>query len=317
MRGRFTHGTGMLMAALMLLAGTVLAKEKTEWPAIGLALGSGGAGGLAHIAMLEVFEELAIQPTKISGTSIGAIVGALYAAGLDSGEIRDLFAEFGESALNPFGALGGGGGGVNWTDLVKLDFANGSVIDADGFLEFVGGRIEAREFADLAIPLKIVATDYWTGQPVVIEDGDLFQTIKASMAVPGLFAPVSDGDRLLIDGGVSNPLPWNLLADQELVVAIDVTGVRTPSPDGPPDLSELLFKTFEIMQQSIIREQLAVEPPDIYIKPELEGIRLLHFDRVDEVVEQARPAAGELRERLLEAQTAAGSTHSEEDPTHE
>ena len=316
----------VLLCALMLLAGSAPADEKTEWPDIGLALGSGGAGGLAHIAMLEVFEDLSVQPTMISGTSIGAIVGVLYAAGMDSSEIQTLFAEFGESALNPFDALGGGGGGVSWTDLVELDFANGSVIDADGFLDFVGERIEARSFSDLAIPVQVVATDYWTGEAVVMEDGDLFLAIKASMAVPGLFAPVADGDRLLIDGGASNPLPWGLVKDQELVVAIDVTGIRTPSPDGPPDLSELLFKTFEIMQQSIITQTLTADRPDLYIKPDLEGVRLLHFDRVDEVVDQARPAAEALCEGLLEAQsawagnraqTADGSTNSEEDPTHE
>ena len=308
-----------LLSLLLLMLATTASADESR-PGIGLALGSGGAGGLAHIAMLEVFEDLSIQPNVISGTSIGAIVGALAAAGMESGEIRDLFAEFGDSALNPFSGLGGGG--VNWTDLIKLDFANGSLIDAEGFLDFVGEHIEARDFADLAIPLKIVATDYWTGESVVIVEGDLFQAIRASMAVPGLFAPVHHGDRLLVDGGVSNPLPWTLLADQDLVVAIDVTGVRTPSPDGPPDLSELLFKTFEIMQQSIIRQQRAAHPPDIYIKPKLEGIRLLHFDRVDEVVDQARPAADELRRQLQKARAETqprhdGEAQSEEEPDDE
>ena len=293
-----------LMLALAWLTSAAAADESTEWPDIGLALGSGGAGGLAHIAMIEVFEELSIQPSVISGTSIGAIVGALYAGGLDSGEIRALFVDFGDSALNPFGGLGGGGDGVTWTDLLDIDFDNGSVISADGFLDLLGERIEAREFSDLSIPLKIVATDYWTGQSVVIDDGDLFQAIKASMAVPGLFAPVDDGDRLLIDGGVSNPLPWELVSDQDLVVAIDVTGTRKPSPDDPPDLSELLFKTFEIMQQSMINQKRTANPPDIYIKADLEGIRLLHFDRVDDVLEQARQAADALRSDLLEAQSA-------------
>ena len=304
MLSKIHYRAGALMAAGMLMIGIAAAAEETEWPDIGLALGSGGAGGLAHIAMLEAFEELSVRPAEISGTSIGAIVGALYAAGLDSSEIRQLFADFGDSALNPFSGLGGDGGGVNWTDLIAFDFDNASLISADGFLDFVGERIEAREFADLAIPLKIVATDYWTAEPVVMAEGDLFQALKASMAVPGLFAPVADGDRLLIDGGASNPLPWDLVADQELVIAIDVTGTRTPSPDGSPDLSELLFKTFEIMQQSLIGQKLAANPPDIYIKPELEGVRLLHFDRVDEVLEQARSAADELRIRLREAQQA-------------
>jgi NTE family protein len=283
-----------------LLAGLPVAAELREPPpSIGLALGSGGAGGLAHIAMIEVFEELSLRPTTISGSSIGAIVGALHAAGMDSAAIRELFVEFGESALNPFPDILGVRGGASWTDL--LDLGNGGILGADGFLDFVGEHIDAREFSDLAIPLKIVATDYWTGEAVVLEEGDLFQAIKASMAVPGLFAPVPHGERLLIDGGVSNPLPWDVLGEHDLVVAIDVTGVREPSPDGPPGLTKLLFKSFEIMQQSLIARMLAASPPDIYLKPALEDIRLLHFDRVDEVLSQARPAAAELRDRLLEA----------------
>ena len=271
-----------------------------ERPSIGLALGSGGAGGLAHIAMLEVFEAMSIRPDAISGSSIGAIIGALYAAGLDSGEIRDLFIEFGDSAMNPFGGLMNENG-IGWTGLLDIDLDNGSLISTDGFLELVGQYIEARDFAELEIPLQIVATDYWSGEAVVFDEGDLMRAIKASMAVPGLFAPVKDGGRLLIDGGIANPLPWDLLEDQELVVAIDVTGTRAPLPDGEPGLTMLLFKSFEIMQQSLIRQKLATAPPAIYIKPEFDDVRLLHFDRVDEVISKAGAAADELRDRLEHA----------------
>jgi NTE family protein len=250
--------------------------------------------------MLEVLEESSIRPDAVSGTSIGAIVGTLYAAGLDSREIRELFTEFGESAMNPFSGWTGDGDGLGWSDLVALDLGNGGLISPEGFLELVGQHMEARDFADLEIPLQIVATDYWTGAPVVFEDGDLFHALRASMAVPGLFAPVRDGDRLLVDGGLSNPLPWDLLDEQDVVIAIDVTGIRAPSPDGPPGITDLLFKSFEIMQQSQIRQKLAAAPPDIYIKPDLEDVRLLHFDRVDAVISQARPAADELRRRLRE-----------------
>lgn len=299
MRTLLVYRLGLLASTLIPLAGNTMAEDGAGWPSIGLALGSGGAGGLAHIAMLEIFEELEVQPDVISGTSIGAVIGALYAAGLESEEIRVLFAEFGDSALNPFSGFGGNGGGVNWTDLIDFDFNNASVFSTDGFLDFIGERIEARDFSELTIPLKIVATDYWTGEPAVFSEGDLFQAIKASIAVPGLFAPVANGERLLIDGGVSNPLPWDLLEDQDVVVAIDVTGIRSPSPDDPPDLAELLFKTFEIMQQSMIRERRSSNPPDIYIKPELEDVRLLHFERVDRIISKAEPAARELRDQLL------------------
>jgi NTE family protein len=292
-----------LVLTLVLFAGPAIADADDGRPGIGLALGSGGAGGLAHIAMLEVLEELSIRPDAISGSSIGAIIGTLYAAGLDSRGIRELFVEFGESAMNPFSGLMNDGDGPGWTDLLGFDFDNDGLISTDGFLELVGSYIEARDFADLEIPLKIVATDYWSGEPVVLDEGDLLRAIKASMAVPGLFAPVKDDNRLLIDGGVSNPLPWDLLDEQGLVIAIDVTGIRSPSPDGPPGLTTLLFKTFEVMQQSIIRQKLAVSPPGIYIKPELDDVRLLHFDRVDEVISQAGAAADELRQKLEQAQS--------------
>ncbi len=118
------------------------------------------------------------------------------------------------------------------------------------------------------------------------------------MAVPGLFIPVSVGDRLLIDGGVSNPLPWDLLSHHEFVVAVDVTGTRKPTPGDEPGLFDLLFKTFEIMQQSIISEKMNNGAPNLYIKPELSGVRLMHFDRVDEIVDQAAEAAEELGRAL-------------------
>lgn len=294
----------LALTLVFLLAASLLAQAEDKQPTIGLALGSGGAGGLAHIAMLEVLEENSLKPAAISGSSIGAIIGALYAAGLDSGEIREVFTVFGDSALNPFSGLTGDPRAVTWADLLEFDLENGSIIDADGFLELVGTYIEAREFSELDIPLKIVATDYWSGEPVVIAQGDLFRALRATMAVPGLFAPIPDADRLLIDGGISNPLPWELVSDHDLVIAVDVTGIRQPSPDGPPGLTQLLFKSFEIMQQSIIRQKLSTNPPDIYIRPDLDDVRLLHFHRIDEVVEKSRPAADELRKQLRAALSA-------------
>lgn len=282
----------------MLLASSLVVAGECERPRIGLALGSGGAGGLAHIAMLAVFEELEMEPTAIAGTSIGAIIGSLHAAGLESGEIQDLFREFGDSALNPFSGLLGGSNAPGWRDLVEIDLANGSFIDSSGFIDFIAGRFEARTFAELEIPLTVVATDYWTAEAHVFREGDLLTAIKASMAVPGMFPPVPLEDKLLIDGGASNPLPLDLLGEVDVVIAIDVTGTRNEARDGKPDITDMLFSTFEIMQQSILNARMAHAAPDIYIKPELAGIRLLHFDRVDRIVEQSADAAAELREKL-------------------
>ncbi len=294
-----------LVAGLLAIsvAGTVatpaIADDEPPPKTIGLALGSGGAAGLAHIRMIEVFEDLEVRPTAIAGTSIGAIIGALYAAGMDAEGMRKLFKQFGGSALDPFSNDDDLDFGL--TDLLKIDFADGSVLDPDGFFELVGEHIDARDFDDLVIPLKVVATNYWDGETVVLDEGDLFEALKASMAVPGLFAPVKRDGKLLIDGGTSNPLPWDQVDDHDIVVAIDVTGSRNPDEDQSPDLADLLFKTFEIMQQSLIAQAKRANPPDIYIKPELSGIRLLYFNRVDEILDQAESGAGDLRDSLKRA----------------
>ncbi|NGP54420.1 patatin-like phospholipase family protein [Thioalkalivibrio sp. XN8] len=271
-------------------------------PSIGLALGSGGAAGLAHIAMLEVFDELELRPQAIAGTSIGAVMGALYAGGLDAAEIGAVFREFGGSRLDLLSGLLEADGGSPVTGLLETDLINGGLVDIDGFLEFLGGKIEARTFADLEIELSVVATDYWTGETRVISEGELFPALAASMAVPALFAPVERGGALLVDGGTSNPLPFDLLQGRhDIVVAVDVTGSRRAGDDeASPGMLEMLFKTFEIMQQSLIALRLAGDPPDIYIKVDTSGIRLLDFNRIDQVLEQAAPAAQELRRRLEE-----------------
>ncbi len=298
-RARCVHARcSIVAAAAWLLFTPPAAADECEPPRVGLALGSGGAGGLAHIAMLAVFEELEIEPAAVAGTSIGAIIGALHAAGLESNEIQDLFREFGDSALNPFSGLLEDSGSPGWSDLIEFDLANGSFIDSDGFIDFIAGKFDARSFADLDKPLTIVATDYWTGEAHVFREGDLLRAIKASMAVPGMFPPVPFDDKLLIDGGASNPLPLDLLEGFDVVVAIDVTGTRRADRDGKPDITDLLFSAFEIMQQSILREKAEHARPDIYIKPELAGIRLLHFDRVDRIVDEAGDAAEALREKL-------------------
>lgn len=291
---------------LCLVLGLVLAppgqaaeEPQPRIPSIGLALGSGGAGGLAHIAILGVFDELGLKPAAIAGTSIGAVMGALYAGGLDATEIRAVFEEFGGSRLDMLSGLLQADGGSGIAGLLETDLVNGGVLDIDGFLEFLAGKIEARTFAELDIELAVVATDYWSGEMRVIREGELFPALAASMAVPALFAPVQRGDALLIDGGTSNPLPFDVLqGSSDIVVAVDVSGSRRRGDAQAPGMLDMLFKTFEIMQGSLISQRLVSHAPDIYIKVDTSGIRLLDFNRIDEVLEQARPAARELRRQL-------------------
>lgn len=218
----------LLLAAAIYLSPAAYSEEPEQnasAPSIGLALGSGGAGGLAHIAMLQVFDDPGIKPARIAGTSIGAIIGALYAAGLDAKEIHAIFDEFGGSGLDMLSGLLEAEGGFSPTGLLEIDLGQGGVLDATRFMDFLASKIDASDFSDLPIALEVVATDYWTGETVVFKEGDLFRALAASSAVPGIFPPVRQGDRLLIDGGTSNPLPSDLLVGRhELVVAIDVSG---------------------------------------------------------------------------------------------
>jgi len=298
----------LLIAAAIHLSPATLSAEperSAEAPSIGLALGSGGAGGLAHIAMLQVFDDLGIKPARIAGTSIGAIIGALYAAGLDAKEIHAIFDEFGGSNLDMLSGLLEAGEGSNLTGLLELDLGQGGVLDVTGFMDFLASKIDAADFSELEIPLEVVATDYWTGEMVVLKEGDLFHALAASSAVPGLFPPVRQGNQLLIDGGTSNPLPSDVLVGRhDLVVAIDVSGaIERQDGDNVP-LLDLLFNTFGIMQQSLIDARMADNGPDIYIKPAITGIRLLHFNKIDTIIEQSQLGSdtlrGELKTRLGE-----------------
>lgn len=263
-----------------------------------LALGSGGAGGLAHIAMLGVFDELERRPAHIAGTSIGAVIGALYAAGLSAEEIEALFRDFDGDGMDV--VSGFWNSELDLTDLLDSGLDEGGVLDPQGFLDYLAEQVEARRFEDLEIPLSVTATDFWSGEVVVIEEGDLFEALAASMAVPGLFKPVERGDQLLLDGGLSDPLPYlRLMESHATVIAVDVSGTREPGSE-ETGLTKFLFKSFEVMQQSIIRQMRQQGEPDLYLKPNTEGIRLLHFNRLSDILEKAEPEADRLREFLAD-----------------
>jgi len=265
---------------------------------IGLALGGGGARGLAHVPMLEVLDDLGMRPHRIAGTSIGAVLGALYASGMSGRQIRDLIDRLTVSRDESWlGALFKEDV-AHWWRLIEMQLGHGGLVDTKGFAGFIGDILGVAHFEGLGIPLKVVATDFWESRQVVFEAGDLLPALQATIAIPGLFSPVHHRGRVLVDGGLVNPVPYDLLFDEcDLVIAIDVAGRRHPkSPDGP-GYFETVFHAMQIMQASIVREKMAVRPPHVYIHPELNDIRVLDFNRVDEIYDQALPA----RHALLKA----------------
>ncbi|QEY58050.1 patatin-like phospholipase family protein [Pseudomonas sp. C27(2019)] len=288
-----------IASGLRMLAKAVVgdADSPAPRPTIGLALGSGGANGLAHIAILQVFDELGIVPDCIVGSSIGAVIGGLYAAGLSAKQIRGIFDAVAGSPLDALTGLAKSD--VKLADLIRFGRRGAGLLDSRGFMRFLATHTDVRDFAELRIPLRVVATDYWTADSVTLADGDLFAAIEASMAVPGLFMPVRQGEQLLIDGGTSNPLPFDLLQGEvDLVIAVDVSGNHQVDQGQEIGLSDMLFTSFKIMQQAITRQALRHQPPDILLSPQAPGVRLLHFHRINEILTYAEPTAAMLRELL-------------------
>lgn len=265
---------------------------------IGIALGGGGAKGLAHIALLQVLEDLGLEPAMISGTSMGAIIGALYASGMKPSHmhegIRDLTVM--PQSLHDLIAAKQLFG---WLDYVGLEVGRNSLLNVDKFLVNMERSMGVSDFDALKVPLKVVAADFWARKQVVFDSGPVIPAVAASFALPGLFKPVILEGRVLIDGGTVNPVPYDLLMDHcDIVVAIDVSGQRIANGDQLPSYAETIFNTFQIASAAIVKEKMKLAPPSIYIEPEIRGIKALEFHKFDSISEQASSAAEVLKQKL-------------------
>ena len=268
-------------------------------PTVGIALGAGGAKGVAHVPMLEALDELGIRPARIAGASIGAVIGAMYASGLSAkaikAKLQELVVTRGRALRDAFSQRKI----LKWIEMIDPDFRNSGLIKSESIMAALCENRLCSTFEELQIPLAVVATDFWGGKQVVFESGPLQPAVQASMALPGLFAPVTSNGRVLIDGGAVNPIPYDLLLDScDIVVAIDINSGSAAEEGTVPGYFNTMFGAIQIMQQSIVARQLRIRPPDIYIKPDLRGIRTLHFSKAEEIYEQARPAKEELKEKL-------------------
>ena len=288
----------LLVSIAGLLAASIGCTRK-DLPRIGLALGGGGAKGLAHILVLETLDELGIRPHAISGTSIGAIIGALYAAGLSGKDIRALIEQFFVDQNEAEGNLFALPKSVRWLDFIDPALAGGGLLDSSDFIAFLGEVLPTTSFRRLKIPLKVVTAELLTGKQVIIDSGDLLPALQASMAVPGVFPPVEWQGRTLVDGGVANPLPYDLLqADCELVIAVDVSGSRDLEDGETLSSLGVLLHSFHTMSNNILAEKLKQQPPAIYIRPDIRNVKVLEFYRAREIFAQAQPAKRQLVKAL-------------------
>ena len=253
-------------------------------PKVGLALGGGGARGLAHIAILEAFDEAGVKPAMIAGTSIGALIGAAYAAGMSAVEIRRYCeAAFGKRSAIIRHIYSRWRGRV-WD--IWRPWAP-ALFKSERILELVLPPHLPKTFEGLNIPFVSVATDFSTKSEYVSGAGPLLPALAASSAFPALLTPVKLDGRVLIDGGFVNPLPIDLIKGADFVMAVDVSGGTTELKDELPRPIETLLGAQQIALRSIINAKLKLSVPDCLLRPGVGHFATLDFMRMDEILASA------------------------------
>jgi len=307
-----------LLAVLVAVAiHPLLAREPKDdgaRPKIGVVLGGGGALGIAHVGVLRVLEEMRIPIDYIGGTSMGAIISGLYASGLSPDEIEQFLLE------------------QDWWDVMndhtprrelefrrksddqryffecgtyrgKLTFGSGAAAGQkfNNLLETETLRsVEITDFDKLPIPYRAVGTDLRTGQGVVLDHGSLSTAMRASMAVPGAFTPVEWGDHILVDGGLVNNIPVDVVRGMgaETIIAVDVggSGVMAQTNYSYKTIAEVLSRTYSILQRPDQEKQL--ERATLVITPDLRGFKASHFQKGAGIIPRGEQAARALGDQL-------------------
>ncbi len=290
----------------------------------GLALGSGSARGWAHIGVIQALAKAGIQIDYVAGTSIGAVVGAVYASG-NIESLEDVVLQ------------------LDWKQIVyffDVVFPKSGLIDGNKIADFIRSHVKERNIEDLPLPFCVVSTDLATGAEVVIREGDIIEAVRASISVPGIFTPVQKDDMVLVDGGLVNPIPVSAVREMgaDFVIAVnlnhDIVGkkaINKPSisnPEDPPsgtkgmesltqrgkildalnkrvraidipaltqikqwmvrdpmpNIFEVLMTSINIMEVQITATRLKADPPDLLIQPKLGHLRFLEFHRAKEAI---------------------------------
>jgi NTE family protein len=254
-------------------------------PSVAIAFGGGGARGLAHIHVVRALEELGIRPVAISGTSIGSIIGSGLASGMSADDMLDYavttFSDSGE-VLSRLWSMRP----ASLDDMFSAPGLPWSSIDPKRTIRAFVPEVIPDRFDDLDIPMQIVATDFYGQQAEIIEHGDLYEAMAASSALPAIFTPVVRGGATLIDGGIVNAVPYELLFDKaDIVVAIDVVGSPEKSRKAVPTRIEALAGACQLMMRATTQLKCKIQPPHVYVEPPVAGISMLDFLNARHIVE--------------------------------
>lgn len=258
---------------------------------LGIALGGGGARGIAHLGVLKVLEEMDIHPHVVSGTSFGAIIGAFYCSGYSWREIMRIEKE------------------VSWIKMLDLSL-KGGLMKGDALGKVLSEYLPAT-FEQLKKPLAVVATNLETGTREEILSGDLIKGIRASSCFPGIFQPVELNGKTFIDGGMVDNVPISALKNfrADATIAVNVNAPLDYSVSEEDESRwwtrfriklglkratlpfDIILKALDIMLEEITETNIAAAKPDLYIHADLSGIRLINFDKFDKIFKTGVNAA--------------------------
>ena len=269
-----------------------------DWPKprkLGLALGGGGVRGLAHIGVLKVFDRERISVDAIAGSSMGGLVGALYAAGFSANRIEAEILPITQSRLEV-------------ARLFDLRLRPDGLVGGERFTELFASLLGAdTTFADLRMPFAATGVDLFTGREVNLTTGKVVEAMRVTMSIPGIFAPVDIGPHRLVDGGVLNSVPVDvaLQLGVDAVIAVDVMpNFRANQPGQPPVVEPMqapgapalynhVWHVVTVMMSALTEFRLKATPPALNIRPDVppDIDVLLGFERADEVIAAGERAA--------------------------
>jgi NTE family protein len=251
---------------------------------LGLALGGGAARGFAHLGVLKVLAEKGFAAAAVAGTSAGGLVGALYCAGKSWEEIREI------------------GHRIDWPDLVSPTWPSLGLVSTNKLEKIIDRLLEGRSFDQLGVPFKAVAVDIQRGEPVILDHGSVARAVRASASIPGIFEPTIWEDRYLVDGGLMNDVPVDVVRGMGVEVVLGVSLNRDRISTGKPQsMVDILLRSLNILIYQ--NTQSASRSADVMVAPDLAGFAYQDLNRVDELIargeEAMRKKIDKLRELLL------------------
>src|SRR4051794_37188910 len=235
-----------------------------EHPKIGLALGSGGARGFAHLGVIKALKDAGIPIHLIAGSSMGALVASFYGAGIDMDRLYKISTAFKRKYFLDF-------------TVPKMGFISGKKVK-----EFIRVFTHGKNIEELSIPIGIVATDLLTGEKVVFHTGPVADAVRASISIPGIFVPEKYNGRILVDGGVSDRVPVSVAKDMgaDIVIAVDVSRVKRNEEIS--SIYDVIMQSLDIMQAEIINNREIAA--NVMIRPPVEIYSSRAFTNIDEII---------------------------------